>query len=249
MFNKLLKNKEAGFFYSKVLIILFSLSSLLFANNFDKTKSLAVGIQYGYGNFFVPSVRNNYADETKFNEIVIDVEKVMTKKSGLVFLFNYAENSEKGYGACEGIPYNYNVDSKAYFASGYFYLNWKYFGFKFGLSGFIRDAGFCEEGADLQMLYPAAEIKLGLIDKAFLFVSTPNDLLYSAFSFGLKYHFNDYYSQISAGFVAAEYGFYFLKGQVLINDKIILSGQGMTSFSDNLYSFRVGVGYVFKLSD
>ncbi len=246
------KNIEFSIVYNKTLIILFLLTSLLFSDNFDKSKLLKVGIQYGYGNYFSAFVHRNIADESNYNEFIIDVEKNINKQFGIVFLFNTIQNKEKGYGTCEGTyPYHYNTISNAYLASASFYLNWEYIGFKFGILGYKRERGFCEEGATLQAVYPAINLKLGLINRFYFIVSGPKDLISSSLFLGLKYHFKDYFSQIWMGKLIKEKenDFYSLKIQILLSKKFIVSSQGFINFSDNLKSLRIGIGYVFKLAD
>ena len=234
-----------------IIVLVLSLPTLLISDNFDKSKFYKIGIQYGHGNYYLAFSHRDIADESYYNELLIDVERNIYKQIGIVVLFNAIQNREKGFGACEGInPHNYDIKSNSYLASASFYLNWKYFGFKFGLLGYERERGFCDQDPETEAIYPTFDLKLGLINRLYFFVSGPNDLVSSSLFLGLKYHFKDYFSQICVGkFIdEKENEFYSAKLQILLSEKYIASTQGFIDFSDKLKSIRIGIGYLFKLA-
>ena len=240
-------NRITPFFL--LIFLLFSAGASSAQERFDRKKQLTVNLQYGHSNSFSSSDEGNGADESYFNELMLVVEHNLYKKFGTGLMFNYIQNREKGYGACGGPgSYYYDLTENAYLGSAYLYLNLKYFGFKIGLLGFTRDRGFCEEGAPLKGIYPAVDIKLGLINRLYLIVSGPQDLQTPLISYGIKYHFKDYYSQIYAGIMDAGEGLYILKTQLLLFDKLLVSAGGIVVFPIYLYSFRIGAGYVFDLA-
>jgi len=229
------------------IFCLFVLYSMLLSNNKDTTTTTMIHIQYGYGNFFSALDHSDLADKANYNEFLISLEKNTHREFGVSLLLSAIYNNVSGFGICEGvIPYHYEVNSKAFLGLASFYINWKYAGFKFGLLGFKRELGFCDENPVSEFVFPTIDIKIGLNHKVYFIVSGPEDFILSPVSIGFKYHFSGYFSNIWFGKTIADNAFnlYAAKAQIQVLNKIAVSIQGFTNFSKNHNGMRVGLVFI-----
>lgn len=222
----------------------------LHAGNFDSLKCIELNAAYGIGNYVPGFYDSNYPSNRSYSEFLIKLEGSVYKQGGIIFTFNRILKTEKGFGCCEcWPPKNYSYRLKGYYGSLSLYLNWKYFGFKYGFSGLKRDRGFCEEDPNLKGIYPSFVFKLGLINKIYLTVGVHQDIINYPLIMGAKYHFSDYYSQIwigKANQFIEELDLYFIQIKKLMFSDYTISIQGHTSSDADLKGIRVGISYLFQ---
>ena len=205
-------------------------------------------LNYGFGNFG-PNHQIS-SDIASYKEIQIKYYSTFSKSFNSILDFGVIFNTEKGYGSCDGpVENEYEVTSILYYLSFLFESNFEYFGFSLGglISG--RTKGFCDEGPDA-LLWPLVGVKIGKIDKIYIFGELTNDLIYShvwekrPILFGLSYSFEGFISSLDVGYFKSEtQEGYNIRSKFSAYKRLLIYGQAVYRPTPQIYSFRIGIGY------
>lgn len=119
--------------------------------------------------------------------------------SGIYLKSGLLSHREEGLKFCEGAIANQykSVADIFYFSLGGD-RNWKYFGFRIGISYVKREKGYCDE-APLSFVIPMVVIRFGVIGKLFASISALDDIVFLPIAVGLNYHFSNHKTRIWAG--------------------------------------------------
>lgn len=222
----------------KILTILLVSSVVLQAGDFDNKKYLQFTTAYGAGNFIPGFYNLDNPTKRNYSEIFLEMEFNVDRQLGVILSYDEVRGLEKGFGKLSGN-----------FGTAILFMNSEYFGFNFGISSFERDRGFYEEDPDLGGTFPTLGFKLGLINKFYFTFSIQKDFINYPLVVNLKYHFPDYFSQVSIGRIFNSVhlpDLYLLKIQKLVFENYILAFQAHLSSDNDLNGIRVSFSYILK---
>lgn len=215
-------------------------------NNFDSLKTFQINVLYGQGNFLAGFRDGNQISEVaSYNEFSFLFNRDFYKRFGYGVQIGGVYNKESGSGYCYQYTTTVNQKSKVIYSSANIYFNWKYFGFKFKLLAYDKERAFCDEAGYGFSLLPTINLKIGLVNRIYITYSNFEDALLYPESIGLKYHFDNYFSQFWFGKIIGENDEgYSIKIELLIFRKILFITQGFTYKSRDKKAIRIGLGYI-----
>ena len=224
------------FLISLILISFIYPNNLLdWSNNFDTVSTVHSQLFSGFGNhlsgFKEP---NSISNDPSFYEVGIHITWDFNKQNGFDLRFGSVSNKEV-------LPSN-NYNTQVKYAILSLFLNGEYFGFNFGVNYHEQERPYFNEEIDNGVnIGPVFRFKIGIINRVYLDVSVLDDSNYIGVV-GLRYHFDDYFSQI---WISRIKDGNIIGFQVLVSENITILSQGLLYEFRNYKSLRVGLGYIF----
>jgi len=223
----------------------FVVFNLYAENTFDHKP---IFFNFGFGNFG-PNHQLS-SESASYKEVEIKYYSHFSSSYNFILDFGIIFNKEKGYGYCDSPePYYYNVNSTLFYATLLLEDNFEFFGYQLGALMSTREPGLCDEGPEF-VFRPSVGIKIGKIDKVYVFVELTNDLIYSSVFtdkpviYGISYLFNNVLNSTQLGyFKSVTQEGYSFKSVFSIFEKLLVYGQAVYRPTNQIYSFRFGVGY------
>ena len=165
--------------------------------------------------------------------------------SGIYLESGLLSHREEGLKFCEGAIANQykSVADIFYFSLGGD-RNWKYFGFRIGISYVKREKGFCDE-APLSFVIPMVVIRFGVIGKLFASISALDDIVFLPIAVGLNYHFSNHKTRIWAGGAGYNKNWkYGIKASYKMRKTLFIT-ETIYRPSKQSFGLRLGIGRVF----
>lgn len=226
------------------LIIIFSFFNLFAGNTGDYNP---LYFSFGFGNF---GPNHQLTDESaSYQEFQLKYYPQYLDHSQFCLGGGLILNRESGKSSFMGetkLPYE--VTSKL----NYFFLEYDassdYYGIHIGALYFNREKGYYDEGPE-QYLKPSVGIKIGMMNKIYVFGELANDLIYKALFkmpilYGITVLVSEVIDTIQLGYFKIEDNSGFeLKLQFSFSDRIVGYGQGVLQSEYRTYSIRIGFGY------